>query len=50
MTTLDVRNRVHEMDVQKKSKDEISKMLQTDFHWGPLQLARGLDGVIAEMQ
>jgi len=49
-TTVDVRNRVHEMDVQKKSKDEISKMLQTDFHWGPLQLARGLDGVIAEMQ
>jgi len=25
-------------------------MLQTDFHWGPLQLARALDGVIAEMQ
>ena len=49
-TTIDVRNRVHEMDVQKKSKDDISKMLQADFHWGPLQLTRALDGVIAEMQ
>jgi glyoxylase-like metal-dependent hydrolase (beta-lactamase superfamily II) len=49
-TTIDVRNRVHEMDVQKKTKDEIGKMLQTDFHWGPLQMSRGLDGVIAEMQ
>ena len=48
--TIDVRNRVHEMNVQKKSRDEISKMLQTDFHWGPLQMTRGLDGVIAEMQ
>ena len=49
-TTVDVRNRVHEMNVQKKTKEEISKMLQADFHWGPLQMTRGLDGVIAEMQ
>jgi cyclase len=49
-STISLMNRVHEMNVQKKSKDDISKMLQTDFHWAQLHLARGLDGVIAEMQ
>ena len=42
--------RVHEMVTQKKSRDEISKMLQTEFHWAELHLARGLDGAIVEMQ
>ena len=49
-TMVNLRNRVHQMDVEKKSRDEISKMLQTDFHWAQLQLTRGLDGVIGEMQ
>jgi len=47
---VDLRSRVHQMDVEKKSRDEISKMLVSQFHFGQLQLLRGLDGVIAEMQ
>jgi cyclase len=42
--------RVHEMVTQKKSKDDIAKMLRTEFHWADLHLARGLDGAIVEMQ
>ena len=49
-TMVNLRDRVHQMDAEKKSRDEISKMLQTDFHWAQLQLTRGLDGVIGEMQ
>jgi cyclase len=49
-TMVNLRNRVHQMDVEKRSRDEIGKMLQTDFHWQQLQLTRGLDGVIGEMQ
>lgn len=35
---------------QARKKMVDGKMLQTDFHWAQLQLARGLDGVIGEMQ
>jgi cyclase len=42
--------RVHEMVSQKKSKDEIAKMLRTEFHWADLHLARGLEGAIVEME
>jgi cyclase len=47
-STVATRNRIHEMSVQKKSRDDIAKMLQTEFHWGPLQMAH-VDGAIAEM-
>ena len=49
-STLTVRNRVREMILQKKTKDEIAKMLQSEFKWGQLQMARSLDGMIAELQ
>src|SRR5262245_8874098 len=49
-STLKLRNRVHELLVQKKTRDDVAKMLQTEFHWADLHLARGLDGVIAENQ
>ena len=49
-TTLSVTNRIHEMLQQKKTKDEIGKVMQSDFHWGPLQLSRSLDGAMVEMQ
>jgi glyoxylase-like metal-dependent hydrolase (beta-lactamase superfamily II) len=48
--TLALRNRVHEMLVQKKSRDDIAKMLQSEFHWAQLHLDRGLDGAMAELQ
>jgi len=49
-TTLRLRNRVHELVVQKKTRDDIAKMLRAEFHWEQLHLDRGLDGAIAEMQ
>jgi glyoxylase-like metal-dependent hydrolase (beta-lactamase superfamily II) len=49
-STLTVRNRVREMILQKKTRDEIAKMLQSEFKWGQLQMARALDGMIAELQ
>ncbi len=49
-STLRLRNRIHEMIVQKKTRDEIAKMLQTEFHWAQLHLDRGLDGALAELQ
>jgi cyclase len=49
-STLTLRNRVHEMVVQKKSKAEVEKMLRTDFHFADLHIARSLDGLMVEMQ
>ena len=49
-STLRLRTRVHELVVQKKTREDISKMLQAEFHWAELHLMRGLDGVIAENQ
>jgi len=44
------RQRVHELNAAKKSKDEIGKMLLTEFHWTPARLKSSLDGIVAEMQ
>lgn len=49
-STLKLRRRIHEMLVQKKTRDDIAKMLQTEFHWVQLHLDRGLDGAMAELQ
>jgi glyoxylase-like metal-dependent hydrolase (beta-lactamase superfamily II) len=49
-TTLALRNQVHEMLVQKKTRADIAQMLQKEFHWMQLHLDRGLDGAMAEMQ
>lgn len=44
------RTRVHELNLEKKSKAEIAKMLETEFHWTPARLRSSLDGIVAEMQ
>ncbi|HJT86222.1 MAG TPA: MBL fold metallo-hydrolase [Bryobacteraceae bacterium] len=49
-STLRLRNRVHEMLVQKKSRDEVAQMLRSEFHWADLHLDRGLDGLMGEMK
>ena len=49
-STLRLRTRVHDMVVQKKTRDEIAKVLQAEFHWTQLHLDRSLDGAIVEMQ
>ena len=43
-----IRNRIHQMSEEKKSRDEIGKMLVSEFHWQPFFLDRSLDGSIAE--
>lgn len=46
---LALRTRMHEMIAQKKTRDEIAQMVQTEFHWGPMQMSH-LDGAIAELR
>jgi len=49
-STLRLKNRVHELIVQKKTRADIEKVMRAEFHWADLHVARGLDGAIAEMQ
>jgi glyoxylase-like metal-dependent hydrolase (beta-lactamase superfamily II) len=49
-STLALRNRIHEMLVQKKPRADIVKMLQTEFHWAELHLNVSLDGALAELR
>lgn len=41
---------VREMNSQDRSREEIQSMLESEFNWGGLEMAVGLNGVIAEMQ
>ncbi len=41
---------VREMNRQKRPHDDIKAMLQSEFAWGGLEMAVGLDGAINEMQ
>jgi len=45
-----MRNRVRSMNRQHKGKDEIRKMLASDYQWQDLHMERGLEGLIAEMR
>jgi glyoxylase-like metal-dependent hydrolase (beta-lactamase superfamily II) len=47
--TMAVRTKVHDMIVQKRTKDEIWAMLQRDHKWNQFQL-RTLDGLMIELQ
>ena len=47
-TTLALRNRAHQMQMEKKSRDEISQVLKSEFKWGDLQFALSLDGLLGE--
>jgi len=49
-STMRLVSRVREMNRAKKSKDDIKKMLGTEFHWTDLHFSRGLDGIVAEAQ
>jgi cyclase len=49
-STVTLRNRVHEMIGQKKSKDDVAAMLKKDFGFAQLHLDRSLDGLMVEMQ
>lgn len=47
--TMAVRTKVHDMIVQKKTKDEIWAMLQKDHKWTTFQ-QRSIDGLMIELQ
>jgi cyclase len=44
------QNMVREMNAQQRSRDDIRAMLESEFNWGGLEMAIGLDGVISEMR
>jgi cyclase len=41
-------SRTRDMVAQGRSKDEITKMLRSEFHWADIHLQFGLDGLMAE--
>jgi len=41
---------VREMNRQKRSREDIQAVLESEFNWGRLEMLVGLDGVITEMQ
>jgi len=43
-------NMVREMNAQRRSREDIQAMLESEFNWGRLEMQVGLDGVIAEMR
>ena len=45
-----LKNRVHEMIVQKKSKDDIAKMLKAEFSYADFHLDVSLDGLLVELR
>jgi len=49
-STLTFRNRVHELLVQKKTRDEIATALRKEFHWADLHVDVSLNGAMAELQ
>jgi cyclase len=49
-STLTLRNRVHQLNVEKKSRADIEKVMRSEFHWADLHVMMSLDGAIAEMQ
>jgi glyoxylase-like metal-dependent hydrolase (beta-lactamase superfamily II) len=49
-STVTFRNRVHEMLVQKKTRDEIATTLRSEFHWADLHVNVSLNGAMVELQ
>ena len=49
-STVLIQARVRQLLAEKKSRADIEAVLRKDFHWGDLNVSRGLDGLIAEMQ
>jgi cyclase len=49
-STLALRNRVHDMVAQKKTRSDIEKMLRSEYHFADLHINLSLDGLMAEMR
>lgn len=48
--TVQLNQRVRQMLVDKKSKEEIAAMLRRDYKWGDLHMERAFDGMLAELR
>jgi glyoxylase-like metal-dependent hydrolase (beta-lactamase superfamily II) len=44
------QNMVRDMNTQRRPREDVQAMLESEFNWGRLEMAVGLDGVIAEMR
>jgi hypothetical protein len=49
-TSIRLRNRVHTMMTQNRTKPEIAKMLTDEFHYGQFHIDFSLDGLMAELK
>ena len=49
-STVVMRNRVHELIMQKKTKDEIGAVLKSELHGAQMVFPGLLDGLVAELQ
>ena len=49
-STMSLRTRVHDMVVKKQSRDQIEKMLRSEFHFADLHVKVSMDGLIKELQ
>ena len=49
-TAVRLKTRVHDMIVEKKSKEEIAKMLTAEFHYADFHLGMSLDGLLVELR
>ena len=49
-TSINLRDRVHTMLTQKKTKSEIAKMLTDDFHYAQFHIDFSLDGLMTELK
>ena len=49
-TSINLRNRVHTMLTQKKTKAEIAKMLTDEFHYAQFHIDFSLDGLMTELK
>jgi len=49
-TAINLRNRVHTMLAQKKTRSEIAKMLTDEFHYAQFHIDFSLDGLMTELK
>jgi hypothetical protein len=45
-----MQDMVREMNAQRRSREDIQAVMQSEFNWGNLSMSVGLDGVILEMR
>ena len=49
-STVQLNQRVRQMIVEKKSREEIAAILRRDYKWAELHMERSFDGILAELR